>query len=170
MCFWSFTFTNIFSFNIFFQTTRIGLIPESFPPLIHHIMTLTPSLCSLRCIAVAEPLPGLSSRYQALEYTSEMQDMSPWEIHSSILLPIGLKYLRSLNKNTHGLMMMHQHFKLPSLGSCRLGQTCIPNPVIFCNRRVLVGMVLVPIKTIWLPSLSLLKPFNFPVPNRRLAA
>lgn len=110
--------------SIFFHSTiffkqKNGLIPKSFPPLIHHIMTLTPSLCSLRCIAVAEPLPGLSCRYQALEYTSEMQDMSPRNplIHTA---SYRLQICVALNKNTHGLMMTNQHFKLPSLGSCCL--------------------------------------------------
>ena len=80
VCFWSFTFTNIFSFNNFFQT-KTGLIPESFPPLIHHIMVLTPSPCSLRCIAVAEPLPSLSGRYQALEYTGNAGHFPKKSIH-----------------------------------------------------------------------------------------
>ena len=77
---WSFTF-KIFSFNNF--CSNKNRTDSWIPSHLWFIQNqgLCPSPCSLRCIAVAKPLPSLSSRYQALEYTGKAGHVPERSIH-----------------------------------------------------------------------------------------
>lgn len=134
----------------------------------HGLKSLKSLQLKMHCCSRTSPKPLKSIPSTA--YIPEMQDMSPRNpfIHTASNVPTNIWVA--------WFYYDESTFQVAKFGKLRFGghlllggQTCFQIQS-FCNRHILVGMVIVPTKTIWLLSLSLFKPFNFLVPNRRLAA